>query len=104
MKKGDIIILLSVLLAAALCFLAVFLGGDRGSEVVISQNNIQVYSGKITEDKTVNLDTNTIEIRNGKIKMVHATCKNQVCVNHKEISKKGESIICLPNQVIVEIK
>mgnify|MGYP003504268919 CR=1 FL=1 len=30
--------------------------------------------------------------------------KNQVCVNSGKISKKGESIVCLPNKVTVEIE
>lgn len=103
MKKGDLIIVLSVLLAAAICFGFVFFGGNTGKKVKISQNNKGVYSGILSEDKTIDLGTNKVEIKNGKIKMVHANCKNQICVNHKEISKKGESIICLPNKIIVEI-
>lgn len=103
MKKVDLIIILSVLVAAVLCFCVIFFGGESGKKVKISQNNAEVYSGYLHENKIIELGTNTIEINGGKIKMIHANCKNQVCVNHKEISKKGESIICLPNKVIVEI-
>ena len=35
--------------------------------------------------------------------MSDATCKNKICVNTGKISKKGESIVCLPNKTIVEI-
>ena len=104
MKKGDIIIILSVVLVAVLFIFCFAVFGETGSRVKISRNNTVVYTGSIMQKKTVNLETNAIEINNGKIKMAHANCKNQVCVNHKEISKKGESIICLPNKVIVEIE
>lgn len=104
MKKGDIIIVFSVILAAVICFLGFAVFGEKGSKVTISQNNTVIYEGTVMQEKTVELETNTVEINNGKIKMVHANCKNQVCVNHKEISKKGESIICLPNKVMVEIE
>jgi hypothetical protein len=36
--------------------------------------------------------------------MDSASCKNQVCVDHGAISLKGDSIVCLPNRVVVEIK
>jgi hypothetical protein len=35
--------------------------------------------------------------------MDYSDCKNQVCVNTGKISKAGETIVCLPNYVIVEI-
>ena len=104
MKKGDIIVIFSVILAAVGCMLAFAVFGESGSRVKISQNNTVVYTGSLMQKKSVELETNTIEINNGKVKMVHASCKNQVCVNHKEIAEKGESIICLPNRVIVEIE
>lgn len=104
MKKGDIIIVFSVCLASLILLFGFAFFGKTGSRVKISQNNSVVYTGTLMQEKRVELETNTIEIDNGKIKMAHANCKNQICVNHKEISKKGESIICLPNKVIVEIE
>ena len=36
--------------------------------------------------------------------MTSSTCKNQVCVQTGTISHTKDSIACLPNRVIVEIK
>ena len=36
--------------------------------------------------------------------MEDADWPDQVCVHHKPISKNGETIICLPNQVFVEVE
>ena len=41
---------------------------------------------------------------NGTVKMESSDCHNQVCVNHKPISRSGESIICLPHKVVVQIE
>ena len=49
-------------------------------------------------------DTNRLEIRGGYAQMVWADCPDQVCVNHRSINRDGESIICLPNQVVVSIE
>ncbi|MBQ7652980.1 MAG: NusG domain II-containing protein [Clostridia bacterium] len=45
----------------------------------------------------------TIVIEEGKAYVYESTCKNQYCVKHAPISKSGESIVCLPNQVVVKI-
>ena len=104
MKKGDFIIIASVLIiASALLFAVKFSFGNKKT-VVISENNKEIYSVPLSTDKTFKLKGNTVEIKNGKVKVINADCKNQICVNHKSICEKGESIVCLPNRVIVQIK
>lgn len=46
---------------------------------------------------------NVLEIRNGTVRMKEASCKNHICIQQGEISKDKETIICLPNQIVVEI-
>jgi len=104
LKKWDKIIIFAVLFAAVVCFLIFMFTGKNGSKITVSENNKVVYEGSLSVDKTIELAGNTVEIKNGKASVVSAKCKNQICVNHSEISQKGESIICLPNSVIVEIK
>lgn len=103
MKKGDIIIIISVSLALVISIAGLIIFSKQGSTVTIKQNNEIVYSESIGKDNTVTLDGNTVIIEDGFVYMLNASCKNQVCVNTGKISKKGESIICLPNKVTVEI-
>lgn len=102
LKKGDFIIILSVLLLA-LASSALVLSPKSGKTVTVKENNKTVYSGSLYENKTVKLAGNTVEIKNGKVRVSSADCKNQICVNHKPISKKG-GIICLPNKVFAEVE
>lgn len=104
MKKWDYIVILSVTTAALLVFLCISFLGNAGKTVTVSQNNSVVYEGKLSEDKELRLNTNTVIIKDGEASMSYSSCKNQICTNHRHISKKGESIICLPNKVIIEIK
>ena len=48
-------------------------------------------------------ETNVLEIRDGKAKMKSADCPDQICVHQKAISRNGESIICLPNKIVLKI-
>jgi hypothetical protein len=49
------------------------------------------------------LDTNTIEVRDNQIRIKAATCSDQVCVLTGFISKPGETIVCLPHKLVIEI-
>lgn len=109
MKKADLIIIAVV--AAAVGILIFFLYGlnsNSGSYVQIE------VDGKVTqvlpldtdteyEIETVNDGANTIEIKDGKAKMIYANCPDGICTNHKEINRNGESIICLPHKVVVTV-
>ena len=104
LKKGDILIILSVLLLALVSSVLIFTRPRTGTTVTVKVNNELVYKGSLFENKIIRLDGNTVEIKNGKVSVTQADCKNQICVNHKVITEKGESIICLPNKVIAEIE
>ena len=47
---------------------------------------------------------NTVEIKSGSVSVTDASCRNQVCVRHGAISRPGESIVCLPNRLVVTIE
>ncbi|MBQ6440936.1 MAG: NusG domain II-containing protein [Mogibacterium sp.] len=47
---------------------------------------------------------NVVVIEGGTVSVTEASCKNQVCVKHKAISGAGESIVCLPNRLVVRIE
>lgn len=46
---------------------------------------------------------NIIVIEKGKVSVIDANCPDKICVEHKEIDSVGETIICLPHKLIVEI-
>lgn len=104
MKKGDFIIIAVVLLAAVIVFSLFFFCGTSGKTVIIKQNNVVVETLPISENNTVTLSGNTVQIKNGEVSVIKANCKNQICRKHTAISKVGESIVCLPNKVIVTIE
>ena len=80
-------------------------GGDT---VIIEQNGDLYGKYSLFEDKTITINgkhsKNVVSIDGGEVIMYESTCKNQVCVRHGAISATGESIICLPNRVVVRIE
>ena len=47
--------------------------------------------------------TNTVEAEHGRIRVREAGCPDQVCVHQGWISDGTVPIVCLPNQLIIEI-
>ncbi|MBO4468328.1 MAG: NusG domain II-containing protein [Clostridia bacterium] len=104
LKKTDVILSISLILISVLGFFIVELMKKDGKTVVVKQNNSVVYEGKISEDREIPLKHNTVKIKDGKVFMKCADCKNQICVKSGKISKSGETVVCLPNRVIIEIE
>lgn len=70
------------------------------------QKNKEMYGTYLlSEDQVIKIgETNVCEIKDNKCKMIKATCPKQICTNQKAVYKKGQSIICLPNKVVIEVK
>ncbi len=49
-------------------------------------------------------DSNTIEVKDEQIRISKATCGDQVCVRTGAITKRGETIVCLPHKLVIEVK
>ena len=62
-----------------------------------------VYSLADDQEIVLNNGSNVLKIKNGEADMIRADCPDQLCVKQKAVSKNKESIICLPNKIIVEV-
>lgn len=47
---------------------------------------------------------NLLSVSSSGVSMEAADCPDQICVHHIPIMREGESIICLPHRLVVEIK
>lgn len=112
MKKGDVILILTVaVLAIGLWGFSYFQGLVQGaSEVIIKSEGEVVTTLEIDATTSASYTVenqygrNVIWIEAGQVKMHEASCKNQLCVEAGHIHLPGQSIVCLPNRVVVEIK
>ena len=74
--------------------------------VIVKVDGEEKGTYRLSEEQTIEINggTNILQIKEGKADMTEADCPDKLCVHQKAISKDGESIICLPNQVVVEIE
>ncbi len=106
MKRNDWILVIGILCATILFSMGrFFVGRQEAGSVVVKVNGVVKATYTLSEDTEVEIDNkNVFTISDGQVKMVSATCPDQHCVHQKAISKNRESIICLPNKVVIEIQ
>lgn len=84
----------------------IFLADRKKAQETVVTVDGEVYGTySLAKDQTIEIqDGNRLRIQNGQAKMEWADCPDQLCVHQKAISRTGESIICLPNQVVVSVQ
>ena len=108
MKKFDFIIVLFVLLAS---LLILGLGPKTDKFDVLIYVNGELYekigySSDLNLQKEIvsNFGRNVVEIDSNGIRVTSSSCKDKLEVNAGYINKSGQSLICLPNRLVIELK
>lgn len=114
LKKWDVIIiglfiLLSFLPAAVFSVRAKQEVGGYYAVITVQGKVYQTVelTGHVGRDEIVietELGKNIIEIVDEKIGMYEADCPDKICYSPEYIAKSGETIVCLPNRVVIEVK
>jgi hypothetical protein len=78
-----------------------------GSTVEIHVQGKVVGQFDITNDQTIQLEgpigTTSVQIKDHHVSITHSDCKQQICVRRGKVSKAGDCIVCIPNQVVIKI-
>lgn len=100
----------AVILAAVIGLIYLNFFRSPGSSVTVTVDGevYGVYSlaENITEDIYTgenNANHNRLVIKDGKALMETASCPDGICVAHKSIFRESESIVCLPNRVVITV-
>ena len=105
--RNDLIFIAALLTVIAIAGACLYLLRGEGTTVTIKVSTKVVGVYALSEDRVVDIPSeaghNRLIIQNGEARMETATCPDGICVAHHPIHRQGESIVCLPNQVVVEI-
>lgn len=109
MKKFDMIIVAGVIVIAAILYVSgIFSPKYDGKYAVIYTDDEEYARLPLDEDTIMRVETeygyNEVAIKDGYADCTDADCRDGVCVKHKAISMKDETIVCLPHKVIIEIE
>lgn len=113
-KKADIILI--AVLAGVLAVIALLLAGRQILALPGSRQGAQVeitLEGRTTlypldRDARFTLTassggTNTVVIKDGEVRVTEADCPDRICVTMGAISRTGQTIVCMPHQLVIRI-
>ena len=104
--KNDIIFIGLLLLFCIASCIVVYKGAAvKGSYLTITVDGQSYGTYSLLEEQTITIaeGENIIVIEDGRAYMSYASCPDQLCVKQHKISFDKESIICLPNKVVLTI-
>lgn len=108
LQKADLLLLAAALVFGAVLAAVLLLLRSPGGTVQVR------VAGAVTAGYPLDVDasytitganggTNLLVIEDGAARIEEASCPDGVCVHTSRIRRNGQSIVCLPNQVVVEI-
>lgn len=112
-KKADILVIILIVIASFLIYF--FTNKLSKEDANISKKVVITVDGKIfkevplTKNTYEKIDINTVYGKNeviiekGEVHMHESNCQDKICMKMGKISIPGDSIICLPNRVMVKI-
>jgi len=107
MRPGDWIVIV-ILCALCLSSFLIISYQNTGEIVEIFHNDQRINQIPLHLDTELKLQGTMSElkviIQDKKVWVQESGCPNKTCMKMGKISKSGQSIICLPNQILIAIK
>ena len=108
MNKFEKVLWIFVLAIAIILFLFLKFSAKDGEKVIVKVNKKEIARYDLNTDREVVIDgkdggKNTLVIKKGKAYIKDATCPDKLCEHQGKIHIVGQSLICLPNRVVIEI-
>ncbi len=107
-KKNDFLLIGAVLFLCLIALCYINATKKEGSKLIIT------VDGKVYDTLDLNKDItytvkgkngayNTFVVKDQAVHMVEASCPDKLCVHQKTIRYNHQTIVCLPNKVVLQI-
>ena len=92
MKRGDIAVAIALLALAGGLLL---LRGNSAGEIFVNGEQAS---------QSMQINEVFIEIEGNRARIAHSPCRDQLCMRAGWLERGGDTAVCLPQRVIVEIR
>ena len=108
-RRNDLIFIAALLAVVVIAGLCLYLFRHEGNTVTVLVDGKEYATYPLDEDRVEDIHTgeeglNRLVIRDGKAWIETASCPDGICAAHKAIHRDGESIVCLPNKVVITVQ
>ena len=109
LRRNDVIFIAALVAVIAIAGLCLYLFHSEGDTVTVSVDGKVIATYPLGQDLVQDIRTdkgghNRLIIKDGKAWVEDASCPDGICAAHKPIHREGESIVCLPNKVVITVK
>ena len=108
--RNDIILIVGILIIAVIALIYLFVLREGGNRVVVTVGGKEFAQYPLSQDIDEDIysgengiNHNRLIIKDGKAYVESANCPDGICVSHSQIHRKGESIVCLPHEVVITV-
>ncbi|MDE7414820.1 MAG: NusG domain II-containing protein [Lachnospiraceae bacterium] len=106
-ERDFILITVIIVIAVVSSMLIAPAQRDAGATVRIIIDGELYGEYSLSEEQSIAIDGelghNRLVIEDGSAYMAGADCPDKYCMDYKPIAKGGETIICLPHKLVVEV-
>lgn len=109
-RRNDILLIALLLVVSATLFVYLFVFRKSGNTVEVTVDGKLYGTYSLSENMSHDIVTgkygeglNRFVIEDGKVYMEYASCPDGICVSHPPVFRDGQSIVCLPNRVVVTV-
>ena len=107
MNKKDIILIIIILIFSTLIFIYYKLNNNEVENAIVYHKKDIILNIDLNINNTYQVEGDNgivkIEVNNKRIKVIEENSPYHLCSKQGYISRPNESIICLPNRIIIEI-
>lgn len=107
-RRNDIILIAVLLIVGGTLALFLWITRQTGGSVSVTVDGEPVMELPLGKDAEVEIGggahTNVLVIKDGTAQVVEASCPDQICIRQGAVRYAGESIVCLPNRLIVTVE
>jgi hypothetical protein len=107
-KKNDFLLIGSIIIICLAIIIFMNITKIEGSKLIITVDGVVYDTLDLNIDTTFTIKGkdgayNTFEIKDGYVAMLKASCPDKLCVHQKKIHYNSETIVCLPNKVVLQV-
>lgn len=109
LRRNDVIFIAALLAVVAIVGACLYFFRGEGDTVTVAVDGKVIATYPLNVDRVEDIRTdkeglNRLVIRDGKAYVETASCPDGICAAHKPIHREGESIVCLPNKVVITVQ
>ena len=109
LRRNDVIFIVVLLAVIAIAAVCLYFFSAEGDTVTVSVDGTVVATyplsvNRVEEIHSANGGINRLVIQDGKAYVEFASCPDGICAAHHPIHRQGESIVCLPNKVVIAVQ